>query len=586
MPKIRLLPLLFASALLGACATGGDIADNTVVAAPVAEPPPPAPELPERAIPADSLHDLLVAEFALRRQQYGVALQRYAEQAPILRDAGVSAHTTHLAQYLRREPEALAAVKLWVELEPDNAEANYTLATLLTHRGETVAAVPHMAAAARAGKAVNFPLLASDFELLPPAQQDALIRELEALQPEFPGNTQLLIALAIMYEERGAADNSLTQLAQVFEREAFQPQAVLLEAKILQENGDSEPFKRMEEALEADPDNTRLRLQYARLLTRTDLTAARQQFEILSANNPSDPELLLSLALINRETENFLEARAYLRQLLSLGQRTDEAHYYLGRIAEDQRDLKEAVRHYSQVTDGREFLNANSRVGRILIDTGQEAEIHGYFNQLRMAYPQRREQLYGLEANLLGQAQRRDLAMVVLNQGLSELPEATSLQYARSMLGEQQGDMALMESDLRAIIAREPNNATALNALGYTLANRTERYAEAEDLISRALALQPNEPSILDSMGWVKFRLGDYAEAERYLRQAFAAFPDPEIAAHLGEVLWVKGDSREALDIWRSALIDNPQHTVLVDTLNRLGVDRATALAGHPDTQQ
>ncbi len=143
------------------------------------------------------------------------------------------------------------------------------------------------------------------------------------------------------------------------------------------------------------------------------------------------------------------------------------------------------------------------------------------------------------------------------------------------MLGEQQDDLVLMEKDLRIILAADPNNAAALNALGYTLADRTTRYAEAMELVSRALELQPNEPAILDSMGWVLFRTGRYDESVQYLSRAYGNFPDPEVAAHLGEVLWVKGDKDGAMDVWQGALLRDPGHPILLDTLDRLGIDRA-----------
>ena len=140
------------------------------------------------------------------------------------------------------------------------------------------------------------------------------------------------------------------------------------------------------------------------------------------------------------------------------------------------------------------------------------------------------------------------------------------------MLAEEQGDLAGMESDLQAIIDAEPDNATALNALGYTLANRTTRYEEAFALISQALALQPGEPAILDSMGWVLYRMNRNDEALEYLSRAYAAFPDPEVAAHLGEVLWITGDTDNALLVWQGGLMKDPDNTVLVETLERLQV--------------
>lgn len=567
---IVLLPLLAWS-----CTTAPEA---PVVAEIASEPEAPA-EVPERAIPQESVYPLLVAEFALRRRAYEVALDQYMEQSSLLEDAGVSAHTTHLAQFMQREPEALEAVQQWVELEPDNIEANNTLATLLVRRGRTVEAVPHVAVVARSGSQTSFPMLLNGFRQLTPEQQAELVDGINSLAQEFPDDPQLMLTQALIHEELGQNEQALAKLDQLFAIEPYQQQAVLLEAKLLVESNSKDPFKRMRKALAENPGDSRLRLQYARLLTRGDMDEARKQFEILSAQNPEDADLLFSLALINRETGDNLAAKAYLQQMVKLGEREDEAHYYLGRIAEDEGDLKGALYQYKQVASGRDFLPANSRIGRILMEAGQVEESHQYFSVLRDREPEQREPLYALEAELLNSNDLPEAGLAILNQGLSEFPDSTNLLYSRSMLAEQMGDLATMESDLRTILAKDPDNATALNALGYTLANRTDRYVEARDLIARALVLQPGEPAILDSMGWVLYRQGEYEEAVDYLRQAYDKFPDPEVAAHLGEVLWVSGDEAAAMEIWQAALLKDPDHEVLVTTIKRLGI---TALdVGH-----
>jgi tetratricopeptide (TPR) repeat protein len=574
---LRLPAIAAACVLLTACASPATVTekDPVVVQAPAAN----VAEPPERPFPDDSLYPLLVAEFALRRRDYDVALEHYLTQSRILRDAGVSAHTTHLTQFMQREPEALSAAQLWVELDPDNVEANGTLASLLVRRGRTVEALPHLALAERGGAKANFPTLLNGFKQLDEQQRAELVGGINELATEFPENTRLLLTQALIHAEYDQYDLALDKLDKLFDLEPYQPQAILLEAKILLTVGAKKPFARLQLALQESPEDKRLRLQYARLLTASDMAAARQQFEILSVQSPRDGDLLLSLALINREVGDDLAARAYLNQLLALEQRTDEAHFYLGRIAEAANDPQEAVSQYMQVEDSREYMAANNRLGRILIGAGQLQRVHVWFNQQREENPARREQLFGLEADLLTQAGALDAAVQVLNQALAETPTSTSLLYARSMLREQQGDLVLMEKDLRAIIASDPNNSTAINALGYSLANRTERYTEAMALISQALVLEPDEPAILDSMGWVLYRTGRYEEALDYLTRAYAAFPDPEVAAHLGEVLWVTGDTDAATAVWQGALLKNPDHEILLSTLERLGV---SSLGGHP----
>ena len=579
---LRLFLIATCYALLSACTSP---ASRTAVAPAAAdEPQKPASKAPERAFPADSLYPLLVAEFALRRRAYDVALDNYMTQAEVLRDAGVSAHTTHLTQFLQREREALQASRLWVELEPENVEANSILAALLVRQGRGPEALPHLALVQRKTGEANFPALLNGFNDLDFAQQEALQHGIDELAGQLPANTSLLLTQAMLHTEYEQYAAALDKLDDVLALEPEQPQALLLEARILLARGAKQPFARLERVLRANPDSTQLRLQYARLLTAHDISAARAQFELLSAQSPRDGDLLLSLALINREIGDDLAAGAYLRQLLALEQRMDEAHYYLGRIAEDAGDLRTALAEFRLVAGGREFISANARIGRILIGAGQLQESLAWFDRQRQQHPQQREQLYALQADVLNQSGAPGPAIDTLTQALRELPDSTSLRYARSMLSEQQDDLTAMESDLRAILAREPDNATVLNALGYSLANRTERYTEALELITRALELEPDEPAILDSMGWVLFHTGRYEEALDYLTRAYADFPDPEVAAHLGEVLWTIGNTDAATAIWQGALLKDPDHHVLNETLQRLGVERAKLLRAHGAT--
>lgn len=578
MPAPTMLRLLLISALLLAASGCANAPRQPEPSEADAEPRESAaavvPEPPERAFPEDSIYSLLVAEFALRRSAYDTALGNYLEQANRLRDPGVSAHTTHLAQFMKREPQALEAVQLWVELEPEHPEANNTLATLLIRQGRPAAAVPHLAVVARQGLQPNFPILLGGFRELSSAEKQELADAVGALEDDFPDDTRLLLTRALILDELEQTEATGVVLERLLKLEPGQTQALLLDAKLRLEGGHSAPFQRIEEALAATPDNSSLRLQYARLLTRSDIDAARRQFEILSAHSPRDGDLLLSLALLNQDHGDTLAAKAYLRQVLALEQRVDEANYYLGRIAEDEGRPDEAIIAYSRVEDpdSREFYSARGRVGRLLIQNGDSSGSAEFFDLQRQAYPELRGQLYALESELLGQAGLLDTAMALLDQAVAELPESTSLRYGRAMLAERLNDLVLMESDLRHILAQNPDNATALNALGYTLSTRTNRYDEAYALIVRALELAPEEPAILDSMGWVLFLLGKAEEAVGYLQRAWDGLPDPEVAAHLGEVLWSLGEQQKAYSIWRDGLLQDPEHEILQETLERLDI--------------
>jgi tetratricopeptide (TPR) repeat protein len=579
----RLFALAIIIALLAACATQTPVPEQDVVTK-----PEPAAKGPERPFPNDSLYALLVAEFALRRQVYDVTLDQYMEQSATLRDPGLSAHTTHLTQFLQREEEALQSAQLWVELDPDNAEANNTLAGLLAQKGRTLEALPYLVVVERQTGSANFPMLLNGFGQLSAEQRAELVQSINKLPTEFPQNTRLLLTQALIHTEFQQYDPALEDLDNLFQLEPEQPQAILLEARILLEQKAENPYARLQQVLQEHPDAKQLRLQYARLLTITDMAAAREQFEILSEQSPQDGDLLFSLALINSEIGDPVAARAYLRRAIAQNQRVDEAYYYLGRIAEEDHDSEDAIANYMQVGDGQEYLAANSRIGQLLVQAGQLDRSRAWFDEQREEYPQLRDQLYSIEADILTRAGATKDAMQLLNQSVAEAPDSASLRYARAMLSEQQDDLVLMEKDLRIILAADPNNTTALNALGYTLADRTTRYTEALELVSRALELQPNEPAIMDSMGWVLFRTGRYDESVQYLSRAYANFPDPEVAAHLGEALWVKGDKDAAMAVWQGALLRDPNHPTLRGTLDRLGValPGAAPLKDSPATSQ
>lgn len=529
-------------------------------------------EVTRRPFPDDSLYPLLVAEIALRRRDYHTALRHYMELAPRLRDREISAQAARLAQYLRQEEEAMAATALWVELEPDNRIARLALANLQARRGMGTEALAQMAVVARAGGAPNFSALARGFEQLGKTDQDQLLAGVGALQEEFPGNTQLLLCKSLMLAALGRREQALQELQPVFDSEPGQLQALVLDASLRQELDLKQGiYDRIKAALREQPEQDQLRLQYARLLTRTDLSEARRQFQLLSDKSPDDPDLLLSLALIQRDLGELDAAHGKLERLLELDSGRSEADYLLGQIAEQQQRYQDALKHYMRIPPGPNFINANRRLGRMLLGAGHREQHSEHFGKLRDQYPHLQAQLFVLEVESLHNQRLYMFSTEVLDRALSALPEQTDLQYLRSVAWEKQGNLARMEADLRAILLREPDNATALNALGYTLANRTRRYREAQQLIERALQLEPDEPAILDSFGWVRYHLGDREQALEYLRRAYGMFPDPEVAAHLGEVLWSMGRADEALDIWKTALSESPEHEIVLETMQRLG---------------
>lgn len=249
-----------------------------------------------------------------------------------------------------------------------------------------------------------------------------------------------------------------------------------------------------------------------------------------------------------------------------------ESSYYLGRVYEEKKDPETALKYYFAVHHGEYYLGAQSRAANLLAEQGKLARAREHLHSLRVGNEQDQVRLYLVEGELLRKAGQYQEALTFFADKLEKLPNDTSLRYARALVAERADKLALAEEDLRIIIEREPGNAQALNALGYTLADRTERLDEALDYITRALEVEPKDAAIIDSMGWVQYRLGNHAKAVELLRQALSLIHDPEIAAHLGEVLWEMGNKREALDVLETALEKYPEHKILLDAMKRLGL--------------
>jgi len=261
-----------------------------------------------------------------------------------------------------------------------------------------------------------------------------------------------------------------------------------------------------------------------------------------------------------------------LTRVLRLGQRMLESNYYLGRVYEQKKEPEAALKHYFAVRHGEYYLSAQSRAASLLAGQGKLDQARKHLQSLNVANEQEQVRLYLVEGELLRKAGLYQQALDFFTEKLTAMPNDTALRYARALVAEKANQLDVAEKDLRTIIEREPSNAQALNALGYTLADRTERLEEALSFIERALQVEPSDAAIIDSMGWVQFRMGNHAKAVEHLRRALSLIKDPEIAAHLGEVLWEMGNKADALNVLESALEEHPKHEALMGAMKRLGL--------------
>lgn len=568
----RLLPFLLAP-LLGACAL-----QATVPATP-ASPVVPAPAkatVPEvapasRPFPARTLEALLTAELAALRQQAGITLGNYIEQARLTRDPGVVARATTIAQLLN-QPQSLELSQLWTEIEPQSADAWYllTLSSLRLLRFDL--AMPALDRLIVLQPEADLEQLF--LSAIPGSQtaRDQLFAQLATLVKSHPDNAHLLFGQALLKAQSSKPEEALVIARSAHALRPQSTQIILLQAKMLTELSRSrEAADLLQAALNRQPDSNNLRLNHARALIRAgDLNAAETEFQTLVNKLPQDSSLRLSLALIAFDNHHDTVVARELRILSSSEDHADEAYYYLGLLALRQNDKTAAIAAFENVQPGSQYLPALAEISRILSAAGQTDEARNRLAQARSQTPELRVPLYQLEAELLNESGKPEAAWQLLNEALIAQPENPQLLLSRALTAEQMNRLDDFEADMREVLRYEPNNPNALNAFGYTLADRTSRLDEAEGYILRAHALKPNDPAIIDSLGWIKFKRGDRTGAVTELRRAYALHPDDEIAAHLGEVLWVIGQRAEARRIWAEGLQQHPKSAHIPRTRQRL----------------
>jgi len=520
----------------------------------------------------DVLYLLLSAEIAGQRGRYDVTLMNYLEAAQRSRDPGVIERAMHIAQSLHGDSVQSRLAELWLEVEPDNLQAHRIAAIQAVRRGDLPTALTHMEAIMMQGGDADFDSLAIMAGSLPQTQQQELLSLYEELASRHPDTPELEYGIALLLKVSGEPERALARLEPLLEKhDNFQP-AIILRADLLYQTGQTrEALNYLTTNTRRFPDNRRMGSLYGRmLLNEGELQAAQDEFARLVQLYPDVSGLRLSHALVAMENGQTDIARRELSQLLEQGQHANEARYYLGRIADDDGDTDTAITHYLAVTQGSYHFPALARASALLAQQGQLDEAIGHIRALRERNSAQAETYWVLEINLLLENGRRQQAMAVATNALETYPDNSQIRYARAMLLDSMGQAAASIQDLLRIIEHEPDNAVALNALGYILTVRTDRLQEARTYIERALELDPENPAIIDSMGWLLFREGQLMPALRYLKQAWEAFPDPEVAAHYGEALWMSGDETQAREIWQKGLEQDPEHEVLRETIRRL----------------
>ena len=508
-------------------------------------------------------YHVFMGELASGRGEHAVAEREYLAAARLSEDANLAARAALLAYGSPDDSAALEAALRWLALAPKDADAGHFVAVLYARLGKVEESAAGFESLMRSGADHGYATAARLLEQETDAAHGVPV--LQRLATDAPHSADAHYALAHaalrfhLYDQ--AEREARTAIAQ--DPQADDARLVLGRALVAQGHGD-EAVAMLQARVHANPDDAALHLAFAALLAEAGRNvAARGEFDAVLKLRPTNGEALYTAGLLAMQDKDLPAAHGYFERLLRSGHRSDDALYFLGNVAELDQRYPEALDWYRKVGDGERWLAAQTAIGRTLVESGTPDAAQAFFDQLVEDDADDSVTLRLAEGEALSSQGEAGRALKVYDAALAEQPDSDDLLYARALLCEQQGNAGQALKDLQVIADRSPKDAQALNALGYTLTLHTQRYQEAKTYIAGALALAPGDPAIMDSMGWVEFKLGDAASALGYLHKAYAIQADPEIAAHLIEVLLASGDKETARDIWQKALQANPDDVSL-----------------------
>lgn len=520
----------------------------------------------------DLMYKFLMAEIAGQRGDIEFASDTYLQLTRITGDARVARRATEIALYAKRNDVALETARVWYKADPDSAAARRTLADLLVKTGDLVAAKPLLAEVLASSQDGPQPVLMQLYELCAKhPDKRAVYKLVRDLTAPYAGLPESYYVLAQSAYANGDSDQALRHAERAMKLRPDWQQGALLKSLLLRERDRQQALAYMSGFLQAHPNAHELRLNYARaLVAERSYAQAKQEFRLLLDANSKNANLAFTLGLLSAQIDDPVAADEQFKNALSLGYGDRGAVYFqLGQVNEKLERYDEAARWYRAVESGDQFVAAQARYALLLARRDGVDEARSYLQSLEVAEDAQRVQLIQAEAHMLREVRDYEQSYQVLSSALGERPDHPALLYDVALAAEKTDRLDVTESRLLKLIELRPESAQAYNALGYTLADRTERYSEAREYIVKALALEPDDPFILDSMGWVEYRLGNLEEGIRYLRRAYELQPDPEIAAHLGEVLWIKGVRDEARRIWIDTAEKHPDNETLRQAMRK-----------------
>lgn len=561
------------SVLLAGCATVTESAAPTPEPSATVEVEVPETTLPGVELDQELLYQLLLGELAIQRDDFATASTALAQAARESQDYRVAERATRAALRAKDYETAKETAKIWAELRPEDTAPLEIIAIALVEDGrvdDAQATIEELLLIEGKQPGSIYRRLGDLLSRQP--NRDGALELITRLVAQHPEDAEVYYAQAYLADRLKEPDLVLEAIDKALELRPGWEDAALAKAAHLasRQAGRDSVIEFCSQFLQDNPEANIVRLYFARyLLDQGEMEGAMAQFEALINYQPENVDALYAAGLLGLQLERFDDAKKYLEKNLEFRPGNDQARLYLGQLALEQKQYEEAERWYRQIQTEIYYFEAQLSIANVLAETeGVDAALA----HLQTLHPSNQDEyvrwVLSQEQVLRGDKQLGK-AKEVLDSAVQRYPEDTELIYARGLLAAQLELIDVHEQDMRKLLIKDPENAHALNALGYTLADNTDRYDEAHTLIQQALAIRPEDPFILDSMGWVQYRLGNHSDAIVYLERALAKRADAEIAAHLGEVLWVNGEQDRAKEVWQRALEQHPENDVLLDTLKK-----------------
>ncbi|WP_018935301.1 tetratricopeptide repeat protein [Thioalkalivibrio sp. ALJ24] len=517
-------------------------------------------EDPEAAL----MFNVLAGEIAVRAGQTGEAALFYGAAAALSHDPEIAERATRIALFARERERALGSAERWLALSPEHGEAVQIVALLRVNAGQTEAAAELVDEwmERRAGEDAD-PHRSLVSLMMQADDRDHALETLGHLAERRADDRETWRVYAELALRFDATDAALDATERGLEEHPDSIGLHLLRAQALERDtrGD-EALALLREAVADHPDSRDARIGYAHALTdHADDREGPREIARLADLAPEDDEARLTLALLSLESGWNDAAREQLEALEARGVREDEVAYYLGRLYELEDDAASARGYFRQVGDGDYRQDARLRLAALTLrEEGPDAAREDFRELQGQDDEDVAREAWVVEVNTLREEESYERALERASEGLEVFPEETDLLYQRGLIHERLDRVDEALEDFRAILELEPESASAMNALGYTLADRTDRYDEAYELITQALEQRPDDAAVVDSYGWVLYRLGRLDEAEEQLRRAWSLMEDGEIASNLAVVLWEQGERDEARDLLEEALEREPDH--------------------------